>query len=375
MTLKVVYRGALSPFSGYGNDGIDLVRALMAQGVDVYLHPTHVDAPLPEDVARLLTKPLQAPFDLFLHHADPGGLGLTPEQRRSAKVTVAWTMWEASSLDNLKGRTNLARKLDSYDVLLSYDEVCDKAFVPYTSRKTSPKCGVLQGGFDPAGWKYEERDWFGERFAYCMVGQLHERKDPFVAIQAFQELKEEKGHAFEGAELHLKSNIRTLHPAMEETVPKLRIHYAVWPKEVLRQFYASQHILLAPSRGEGKNLPALEFQSTGGAVIATDWGGMRSWLSPTYAYPLDYTLAPVAPSLPGCLQARASKDHLKTLMWKVFTDRPKVKAKADLAAKVIPDMMSWDRVVERLFRVVAERLPAERATSLTTRYHLAQGGR
>src|SRR6266566_7901501 len=179
--MKFLVKTPLSAYSGYGQDGIGILRALMNAGHDVYIQPMHVDAPLPFDVARLLTRRLVAPFDVLLHHTDPGQLMLTPEARRAAKVTVAWTMWETSTLDNLKNRRLLPKKLKSYDLILGYDSVCAEAFRPYV--RTS-KLEILQGGFWPEDWKYVERNWFSDRFGFCMVGQLHERKDPFAAIQA-----------------------------------------------------------------------------------------------------------------------------------------------------------------------------------------------
>ena len=73
--LKVLLKTPMSVYTGYGNDGIGIARALMRSGADVYLQPTHVDAPLPEDIAMLLTKRLVAPFDLMIHHVDPAQLG------------------------------------------------------------------------------------------------------------------------------------------------------------------------------------------------------------------------------------------------------------------------------------------------------------
>jgi glycosyltransferase involved in cell wall biosynthesis len=344
--MRILVKTSLSPYSGYGQDGLGVVRALTNAGHDVYVQPEHVDAPLPFEVARLLTKRLVAPFDVLVHHTDPGQLGLTPEARSAARVTVGWTMWESTSLvPQLKNVRLLPKKLKSYDLILGYDAVSTEALRPYV--RTS-KLAVLQGGFWPDEWKAAERSWFSDRFGFAMVGQLHERKDPFVAIQAFQELKTELGREFDGAELHLKTNLPGLHSAMETCIPKLRVHYDVWSQDILYQFYAKQHVLLAPSRGEGKNLPALEFQSTGGAVIATNWGGMTGWLDRSFAYPLRYSLAPVDPQHPECLQARADKDHLKELMLHVFRNRAEVRDKAALAAKVIPQSMSWDSVISRL---------------------------
>lgn len=353
--MKVLLKVPLNPYSGYGNDGIGIAQSLMKMGVEVFLQPTHVAPPLPPDVAGLLTRRLEAPFDLVIHHTDPGQLGITPETRRAAEVTVAWTMWEYTTLDNLPSRRTLRKRLRDYDLVLGYDTVTADALAPYLSRGTA--AGVVQGGFWPELWPPMERDWHGDRFGFCMEGQLHQRKDPFVAIEAFRELKAEKGTAFDGAELHLKTNVPGLHSALQDLVPKLRIHYSVWPQEVLRQFYGAQHVLLTPSRGEGKNMPALQFLSTGGTVIATNWAGHTQWLHSSYAYPLDYVLAPIDGGHPECRNARASKEHLKTLMWHVYTHRAEAAAKGERAAQVIPDMCGWGPVMGRFFQRVAELVP------------------
>jgi glycosyltransferase involved in cell wall biosynthesis len=369
--VKVLLNAPLNKFSGYGNDGIDLARSLIAKGIDLYLQPSYTAPPLPKDIAMLLTKQLDGPFDLTIQHVDPGQLGIDRELRAASKLTVGMTMWEYTSLDNLKGRSKLRFAMKTFDALLSYDKVTHEAFQPYLTKSTAS--AVLQGGYQPADWQYVERDWFSDRFGFCMVGQLHERKDPFLAVQAFHELKNEYPKDFDGAELHLKTNIPTLHPAMEQMCPKLRIHSAVWPTEVLKKFYATQHCLLAPSRGEGKNLPALEFQTMGGAVIATNWGGMENWLSPLYAYPLDYSLVPLNAGLPKCRQARANKDHLKELMMHVYKNRDEVKQKGYLASQTLPNMCSWDSVVDKMFLKLSEILP-EQGESLLMKYKMSGAG-
>lgn len=369
--MKVLVKTPLSPYSGYGNDGIGIVTALLEAGADVYLDPPALSPPLPKPIAALLTKRLQAPFDLLIHHHDPGQLGITPEARRAATHTLAWTMWEYTTTDNLTGRSTLRMRLRPYDLVLGYDSVTVDALAPHISAPT--RLGTLQGGYWPHDWPAADRDWHSDRFGFAMVGQLHERKDPFVAIQAFKELKDEHPVEFDGAELHLKTNVPGLHKAMEQWVDKLRVHYSVWPAEVLRDFYSAQHCLLAPSRGEGKNMPALEFLSTGGAVIATNWGGHTQWLSPSYGYPLDYTLAAVSPSTPNCRNARADKDHLKALMLHVYRNRAEAARKGAAAAQIIPQMCSWTAVIRRLFDKLGELpggghlLHAARVAAETTR--------
>jgi glycosyltransferase involved in cell wall biosynthesis len=374
--LKVLVKAAFSPFSGYGNDGLGIVQALDRAGVDVVLHPMHVDAPLPRDVALMLTQPLEPPFDLILHHADPYALGVPYESRNAAGLVIGWSMWEWSSFEaddlvkQMAGEspeTDWDKRLGSLDGIVMYDEVGKQAIETVAQGMS---VGIQQGGYDASRWKPVERDWYGDRFAFCMVGQLHERKDPFVAIEAFRELKMEQP-GFEGAELHLKTSIPGLHSKLEEYVPKCRVHYAQWQEDILRAFYGSMHCLLAPSRGEGKLLPALEFMSTGGVVIATDWGGMRQWLSSQYAYPLKYTLVN-DPAGHSQMSARADKEHLKRLMWQVYTRRAEARNKGEIAANVIPKMCSWDTVMYKFFELLAKLIPG-RGEACRSAFLLAGG--
>lgn len=350
--MRVLLDIPLSTYSGYGNDGIGLTRAMLRAGVDVYLSPTVAQPPLPEEVALLLTKELQTPFDLIIKHVDPDSLSLNEQERTAGQTIIGWTMWEYTNLRNSEGVDTLRERLKLFDAIVCYDQVTQEAFREFYDGPLP----IVQGGFWPEDWEFQERDWTSDRFGFCLVGALHSRKDPFVAIDAFRELKEEKGEAFEGAELHLKTNIQTLHPELENFVPKLRIHYAVWSNEVLKTFYSKQHVLISSSRGEGKNMPALEFQSTGGAVIVTDWGGHKEWLSENYGYGLDYVLRPVSPEFPTTFNARASKDHLKELMWHAYTHRDEVEAKATLASEIIPEKCSWDSVVKNLFYALEDQV-------------------
>lgn len=346
--MKILIKAPLCPHSGYGQDGIGLALAFRQAGADVYLDPTVVQTPLPSEVAELLTKRLEPPFDVLLHHVDPAQLGLSEGERRSASVTVAHTMWEFSTLDNCRGRSKLRKELRGYDVVVGYDQVSTQALEPYVSNNLA----TVQGGYWPQMWPQMQRNFHTPTLKFCMVGALGGRKDPFVAIDAFRELREEQ------PELDIALDIKTvspgLHSKMQDWIPGLRIFYDVWPQETLRDFYAAHHVLLSTSRGEGKNMPALEFLSTGGTVIATNWGGHTSWLSPAIGYPLSYTLGPVAKSEPGCLWAKADKNHLKELMVHAYHHRDELARKGDTAARLIPEMCSWSRVVRRLMEIVGQ---------------------
>jgi glycosyltransferase involved in cell wall biosynthesis len=357
--LKIMLHLPLSPYSGYGKDGIGLARALVEAGVDVYLSPTEVQAPLPEDIAILLTKPTQAPFDVIITHVDPMRTKATEELRGSTDMLIGWTMWEWSSLANAKGRSKFKENYRDFDALLAYDEVTKGALAEYYKGPIH----VLQGGFDPTGWEPVERDFFEDDFYFIQIGVLSPRKNPVASITAFQRAREQDEQFRKHARLSMKTNAPGLHSKWQdlfvdeedgEEKPKLRIFYDVWPEETVKKFYESGHVLLAPSRGEGKNLPALEFMSTGGPVIATDWGGHKQWLSDEYAYAIDYTLQPFDYQQPKALCAEVDVDHMASLMLHAFHNRAEIRQKGETAARIIPKNFSWDAVVERLFYTIAK---------------------
>lgn len=365
--LKVIVKSPFSEYSGYGKDGFGIVRALDRWGCEVYAQPQWLDTPIPRDLMHVFGRELKAPFDLLINHWDPEHLTVTREARQMSRVAVAWTMWEFAGgpgkdgkgvsglVPHGRGRSTLRSRLQWYDLVLGYDEVSLTAIQPYIPKHVHS--GVLQGGFDSGEWKEAERDWHGDRFGFIMHGALNDRKAPWTTIQAFNELKFEKPE-FEGATLALHTNMPgKVFPELNEPfkAQKIRVFIEAFDKPTLDDFYAAGHCLLAPSRGEGKNLPALEMMATGGVVAATNFGGHVQWMNGDYAYPLDYTLAPTFEKVPwGAHDARVSIEHLKDVIWHIYTHREEARRKGALAAATIPVMCDWMSVIERLFRRIGD---------------------
>ena len=355
----------------YGHDGFELLRALDRWGADVYPQPVWLDVPIPPDLLPLFAKTLQGPFDLTINHWDPDHLEITRQGREATRLAVAWTMWEMTTMQHAeavedvkdaRGRDHdgLAKRLKWFDCVLGYSDVTLQALSPYIPAHV--RRGVLQGGFEASEWKPMERDWFGDRFAFGMHGALNRRKEPFQVLQAFLELADEHPEFKQNARLLLHSTMPGMFPEMNEIYERsgiaVRVYLETWDKPTLEQYYAACHALVYPSHGEGKNLPALEFAATGGAVLATDWSGHREWLREEYAYPLACTVEPMFPGKPEQAHwAVVNIAEIKRAMWHVFTHRDEAKAKGELASRVIPQMCSWDVVVEALFRRLRDLVP------------------
>ncbi len=351
--MRVLVNIPLSPFFGYGNDGIGLCRALINAGHDVHVLPEAVQAPLPADVAMLLTKPLNGEFDLTIVHLNPGSMKATADLKKASKVLIGWTMWEWSDFAREPEQKNFRKNFEHFDGIVVYDDVSQAALRPYYDGPLP----IVQGGFWPEDWPEVIRDYHEDPLYFCMVGVLSPRKNPFAAINAIAELKEEHPEEMEPVRLSLKTTAMGLHPKMEELWPWLRIYFQEWDQDTLRSFYASQHVLLAPSRGEGKNMPALEFQSTGGVVVATAVGGHKQWLNPEYNYPVGYTLESTDHNYPTSLDATIDHEELKATILHIVRNRAEAAEKGKTASAVITAQCNWDKVLERLILTVSEEIP------------------
>jgi glycosyltransferase involved in cell wall biosynthesis len=396
---RCLVKGPFSLFSGYGHDTFELVRALHNWGADVYVQPVWLDVPIPPDLIHLFAKPLEGPFDLTINHWDPAHLEITRHAREATRLAVAWTMWEMTSLyphcDDVDAITeeDLAEWNDAwrrgwaakgepappfpvkqdkdgirehlrwFDCVLAYSEVSMQALEPHIPEHVHR--GVLQGGFEASEWKYMERDWSDDAvFRFGMHGALNRRKEPFLVLQAFLELCDEHPEFKEKARLLFHTTAPGVFPEMNEIYERsgigVRVWMETWPKERLEQYYQACHALVYPSHGEGKNLPALEHAATGGVELVTDWSGHQQWLRDDCAYPLACTVEPMFAGKPELAHwAVVDIAEVKRAMWHVFTHRAEAKAKGELASRLIPQMCSWDAVVEALFRRLRDLVPGQ----------------
>lgn len=345
MVDTILLKTPLSYGSGYGNDGFALSRSLHQAGVDVRLEPTVVVPPIPMGVAQLLVKPLQVELDYLIHHIDPQNCKLSEGQRGIPVKKILWSMWEYNSMGEKLGPV-FTEMIQGYDLILAYDEVSAQAFRPHADELGIP-IKILQGGYWSEDWQYDNRErvWGPDVFRFGMAGVLSSRKNPFAAIHAFEEVREEFPHV----ELHLKNNVRTLHPAMEQRYPGLKIHYDTWDHDQMRAFYAGLHTYVAPSWGEGKNLPALESQTMGVPVIYSDFGGHRQWGSKETGWPISGNLETHADGLESF---RVDHDELVAAMKEAVRDWQKTKRMGEQAARSIQDMCDWSVVTRRLLQMI-----------------------
>lgn len=341
--MKIGVQGPFSVYSGYGNDTVSIAMALKKRGHEVFPVPTLVETGLPPAMAQMFTIPLPRQLDALLINAAPNELRPKKGLELATNMIVGWSMWEQTKLDPgfMKGSGRWPFR--HLNCLLAYDPVSKKAF---EDADPGVRVSLLQGGVDAEFWPYHPKDWSG-RFRFGMLGALHGRKNPWCSIEAFTELQADG--ELEDAELVLKTNVPGLHPRIAERFPNVTVITDVWSRQQIKEFVQSIHVLLAPSVGEGKNLPALEAQLSGAVCLATGWGGHAVWQHPSYSPAIEYDLVPVEAGSPSMV-AQPRKEHLKTLMVDMYKDRRKAKELGRIASGAIRSQCDWSTVVQKLER-------------------------
>jgi glycosyltransferase involved in cell wall biosynthesis len=330
--------------TGYGQCGLGLAKYLARAGHDVRLDPSHVATPLPQESANLLTLPPSGPFDHAIQMNPPQLLAPRALGKQLKGRHIGWSMWE-STLIRCEDHELIPYQTEAFSDLLMTDTIGARALEELTHRHV----GSLQMGFDPEPWEApEDRDWNNGPFRFIMIGMLTQRKGPFLAIKAFEKCRKllaDMGND-RPTELHLKTNARALHPAIEDRYEGVHVHYAHWSHKQLHEFMSKSHAYLAPSRGEGTNLPALQAMSMGLAVAATDWGGHSTWLNPEVSFPIP--LEASEPSPLGGDWAAPDTDALAKWMAGIVAKPAIARRMGTKAIPYIKNAMGWETAVRRL---------------------------
>ncbi len=364
--MRVLLRSSFDTYTGYGNDAVDMAVWLQRMGVDVVPWPAGIMPGLPKQFTDLLTKEPSGEYDVALTFAPP--FDVRPwEFAGLGRVAVGWSMWERTPLQraDMVGhlwpnagrrarwwsqgpRSKQGRKKDWLDLMVV---TCWDNVDAFSHLDPDVRYSVTPNGIDPTRFPVLDRDDPGTRpLRFLSVGMLAGRKDPFATIQAWRRAKEIEPEF--DAELVLKTSTSGLHPAMMDAYPGLTIITEVWPPERLLALYASCDVYVSTSRGEGNNKPAMEFMSTGGPVMATDWSGHRNWLHPDYGYPLTGTL--VEDPRTGTSDFRVDVEAAAQKMVDVWRDPWAARWRGEGSASFIRSNLSWEKVLKRLLHQISE---------------------
>lgn len=339
--------------SGYGQDGKGILRTFTRMGSYVTCQPINVVTPIPEDIANIFTHQPDYPFDLFINHVSPDAIELPEDVKGRAYKKIAWSMWEWDTFGAEENAERVRNNLEGYDLVLGYDDISVAAF---KSTGTTVPVMKLQGGYDPDLWSKKdgslpERDWFAEEFVFVIAGELSLRKNPYVLCKALKPLYEE-GYKFK---LVMKNRFDDhIPPHFADAYPFLELHSGeTWPQERMRDMYERAHCYVAPSMGEGKNLPPIEAGTTGCAMILSDIAGHREWARSEFAKFVGGKWSTYDAGA-GCLYV--DEGELREACREMMDDRLKAQYMGKLAHDILPASMSWESVIRRLTSEILPRI-------------------
>lgn len=201
-------------------------------------------------------------------------------------------------------------------------------------------------------------------FVFLSVFEWGERKSPETLLRVFNDefSADEPVRLLckvvnRDPSLSLRHEIRRL--GLRESGGKISYLFNLeFPHYQLGALYRSADCFVAPSRGEGWNMPLMEAMACGLPSIATDWGAHTEFLSDEIAYPLRIrkTVPAIAkcPYYKGFSWADPDPEHLRFLLREVFENQEEAARRGRAAAEEVARKWTWDRTARR----IAERLEA-----------------
>lgn len=340
--MKILLRTPIDQVTGYGRDGIGLAQALLDRGHDVRLSPTSVGVPIPRDIAGLLTYDLDGPFDVAIHHLEPATVNLSKSEADMARINIFWSMWEWESIDPsvIDWATTFEQRIQHFDHVVAYDSQSLNAFAPYTNAETH----VVQGGYTSEFWPLVSRTINSNEkpFVFGMNGKLTVRKGVYTAYMAFNRFKEKYPDANAELVLHSSAQVFPQGMPLSEGVTVIEKR---WTQDQVKEFYSSIDCFLAPSWGEGKNLPPMEALSCGVPVILSDIPAHKAWANSSIA---TFVATTDKFCIPGHKGAYVDPEDLADLMYEHYTNRFQNLSKAMSGSRTVASSMDWFRCIERL---------------------------
>lgn len=368
--MRLVLRAGFDRFSGYGNDAVDLAVNLQKVGVDVVPLPISLLPGLPRKFTRLLEKDPRGRKDVVMTFAPP--YDIKPwEFAKMAPVAVGYSMWERTPLlpedfdghawpheipegvappVEMIGQMRAERfgtdggPANAWDGLRHMFVTCPMNREAFAHVDEVTPTSVVPCGIEGKDWPVAQRDP-KRRMRFLMVGMLTGRKEPFVMLDAWRELKQE--HPEFDAVLTMHTMARGLHPKIAEAYPDVEISDRTLDRKGLLRLYHGSDVLVSTSRGEGNNKPAMEFMATGGTVIASDWSGHQNWLHRDVTTAVPGTLQPV-PGQPKAQDFHVDTEALKTALLDAWRNPSDTARRGERAATWVREALSWDVVVRRM---------------------------
>lgn len=269
----VLFRGALTSYSGYGTATLALIEELdKSIPMDLGLVAVEATNGMPKAVADILQRPLVKTIHCFIDFVPT----FSVKGRLQETFSVLYTMIETDRFtSNIKEDF-----LKSYHLIIVCNKLSQKVLGDLVG---IDKVKVVPLGIDTNYWKYKERK-LKKKIRFACVGYMNKRKGIDLTLKAFKKVSKKYD-----CTLDIHTTGLPIRKKLYD-FKGVNLISQTLDKDDLRDFYYNHDVLICSSRGEGANLPAVEFLSTGGSVIASRWAGHEMFMSRDYAYPVKHKM-------------------------------------------------------------------------------------
>jgi len=348
MVMTLGWFGPIYEYAGYGEVARNILLELKKRGVDIHLQPEVWGKPL-ADLAELRELVRPPPTDtIHIYHK------VAPGFHKTGRYNIGFTVWETDTL-----HPSWVPKCNMMDEIWTPSHFCKEVFkfsgvrVPV---KVMPH-GVDVKRFNPNVKPVEIENRKGFNFLSVFSGTL-ERKGFDILLKAFTtEFKKEEDVSLT-IKAHLPFQIikRKIARYATEDNPLILYIGSSLPTSKIPRLYRAADCFVAPSRGEGWDLPCTEAMASGIPVIATKWGGHLEYMNHSNSFLINIEkLVPVNIKHikwynEDMRWSEPSLEHLKELMRYVYENPKDAEEKAAKAREDIVKKWRWSRVARKIFR-------------------------
>lgn len=328
---------------GYARAGTCLHEGLVRAGVDVYDIQDSPEEPVALSPGHVLDRAGESrPSGDRMKHTNAVCWVATPGHPRGwwdGQYAAMFTMWEATRLPE-----SFRDRLHEFDLVCVPSEQNVEMFSTYNDNVR-----LVPLGIDPVDWHYLPRQAPETEFRF-LIGGSGERKGDDIAFSAFKTVF---GDRYDGPRWTGDGPAPIL--VMKSPRPREGF-YAPWVRTIAgkisaeeeQDLYATSHVYLQPSRGEGFGLQPLQAIAQGLPTILTDAHGHAGYAQ--LGIPISAKLVPAGyfafGNAPGMEWWEPDFEEICEAMWDTYQDYESHTQRALESAKVVATEWTWDRSAE-----------------------------
>ncbi len=337
-TKRIVFRGAINTYTGYGLHSCQIVSDFVNMGYDVKIRPASFDerfSAVPSAIRKRFTRDvLPDEWELILH---PPNFEMTP-----GKKSVYFTMWESTRIPEQSVR--ILNRAEHVIVPCEWNASCFSANGVSSPVRIVP-LGINTEVFKPVPINMSGPCVFGAAGRLAHGGT---RKGINEVIDAFQKaFPKEKD-----VRLHIKGfQDCDISKVLD---PRIQVVQEYFTERRLAEWFVGLTCFVSAAKSEGWGLMQQQALAVGRPLISIRYGGVAEFFNETMGYPLNYRVVPSQHYYAGCGHwAQPDEGHMVEMMRRVYKNRKEARDLGITGAKSV-SRFSWSNSNRALLKILQE---------------------